>query len=223
MKHLQKIASTVCMFVFLGGTVGAQTVADSLVESKAVAIPTGQRITPNAAKGAIFLDLNPGHPEAPEMRAGQAAAAAVSPDGHILAILTSGYNLHWSADAKLIPEKWGPDPDKIVPSLSTEYVFLYDISRNNSRKLQVLTIPTTFQGLAWAPSSDRIYVSGGAEDSVWEFARNGSSFAKARVFTLGHKEGMGLRATPCTGGLALSPDGTRLLVANLQNDSVSRR
>ena len=81
MKHLQKVASTVCVFVLLGRAVRAQTVADSLVESQAVAIPTGQWITPNAAKGAIFLDLDPGHPEAPEMRAGQAAVRSEVANG----------------------------------------------------------------------------------------------------------------------------------------------
>ncbi len=49
----------------------------------------------------------------------------------------------------------------------------------------------------------------------------GGAYSLARTFALGHKEGLGLAVKPETGELAVSPDGTRLLVANFQNDSVS--
>ncbi|HKD21699.1 MAG TPA: hypothetical protein VKB71_06780, partial [Rhizomicrobium sp.] len=195
---------------------------------ESVEIPTGQTITPDAANGAIFQDLNPGHPEAPDMRAGQAAAEAISPDGRMLAILTSGYNVYFGADGKAVPE------------LSTEYVFLFDITGPAPKQVQVLSLQNTFEGLAWAPSSDRLYVSGGSDDSVHEFVRSGAKFEQGRVIKLGHDACVGLnlpstpkywtgptanpvtrRCGPVVSSLAVSPDGTRLLAANFQDDSVS--
>jgi DNA-binding beta-propeller fold protein YncE len=184
---------------------------------QSTAIPTGKSITPTAARGAIFQDLNPHHPGAPDVRANGAAALAVSPDGRRLAILTSGYNRNFGPDAKT------NSPDKFyVPELSTEYVFLFDITGPQPEQLQVLTVPNTFQGLSWAPSSDRLFASGGLDDTVVEFIRTDNMFAAGRTFKLGHRKGVGLEtAHPETGALAVSPDGKTLLVANLQNDSVS--
>ena len=185
-------------------------------EPRTVQIPTGKTITPTAATGAIFQDLNPVHANAPELRAGQAAAIAVSPDGATLAIQTSGYNRYFGSDEKVTVKA-----QPYVPELSTEYVFLFDVTGPKPKPLQVLTVSNTFQGLAWAPSSDRLFVSGGKDDVVAEFVRSSATFAPARTFKLMHSSGIGLNATPETAGLAVSPDGTRLLVANLQNDSVS--
>jgi DNA-binding beta-propeller fold protein YncE len=200
----------------------AQVGSASPHDDQPAEIPTGQVITPTAGQGALFQDLNPGHLAAPEMRADQAAAVAVSPDGRTLAILTSGFNIHWSADAKIIPDELGgPDLHKIIPELSTEYIFLYDVTGSQPRQIQVLGVPNTYQGLAWAPFSDKIYVSGGVDDSVLEYVHWGASFTRARTFRLGHKAGIGLDAQPEAGGISVSPDGTRLLVSNLQNDSVS--
>jgi len=66
-------------------------------------LPTGRSITPTAADRAIFLDLDPHHPTAPDVRAGGAAAVAVSPDGKQLAILTSAYNTFFDRSGKTIP------------------------------------------------------------------------------------------------------------------------
>jgi DNA-binding beta-propeller fold protein YncE len=187
--------------------------------------PSGKLITPAAAKGASFQSLNPGHANAPEVRAGYASAVAVSPDGKWLAIQTSGYNVF-------------ADPSgKTTPNLSSEYVFLFDITGPQPKQRQVLTLPRTFQGLAWAPSSDRLFVSGGADDLVAEFVRRDSGFVSGRTFSLGHSTCIGRTDLSATArfasvptyarcgveaaGVAVSPDGTRLLVANLQNDSVS--
>ena len=183
---------------------------------QATEIPTGKTITPTAAEGAIFEDLNPHHANAPEIRAGQATAIATSPDGQRLAILTSGYNRYFGPDGRVTSKG-----TLYVPELSTEYVFLFDITSPRPKQLQVLTVPNTFQGLAWAPASDRLFASGGQDDTVVEFIRDGDSFGPGRIFKLGHSAGIGLHATPETGGLAVSPDGSWLLVANLQNDSVS--
>jgi len=170
---------------------------------------TGQSITPTAAAGAVFQPLNPDLPNLPGFTAGQAGAVALSPDGKTLAIVTSGFNLTFGPDGKPITDQ------------SKEYVFLYDVSGPAPVKRQVIAVPNTFLGLAWAPSGARFYVSGGVDDDVLEYARGVGGYAAARTFQLGHKAGAGLEVKPEAGPLAISPDGTRLLVANVQNDSIS--
>jgi DNA-binding beta-propeller fold protein YncE len=172
-------------------------------------LPTDQSITPTAAPGAIFQRLNPDLPALPDFTAGQASAVALSPDGRTLLILTSGYN-----------RNLGPD-GKVVPALSNEYVFVYDVSGAAPVKRQVIDVPDSFQGLVWSPSGARFYVSGGVDDDVLEFAAAAGRFTAARTFHLGHKAGLGVETKPGVAGLAISPDGRRLLAANMQNESVS--
>ncbi|HXQ45527.1 MAG TPA: hypothetical protein VN806_02870, partial [Caulobacteraceae bacterium] len=173
------------------------------------ATPTGQVITPTAAAGALFEPLDAELAQFPGHAAGSASALALSPDGKTLVILTSGYNLMFGADGKPIPDA------------SMEYVFVYDVTGSAPVKRQVIRLPNSFLGLAWAPSGQRFYVSGGVDDDVLEYAPARGAYSLARTFALGHKEGLGLAVKPETGELAVSPDGTRLLVANFQNDSVS--
>jgi DNA-binding beta-propeller fold protein YncE len=195
-------------------------------------LPTGQTITPAAARGAIFQELDPQYSGRPDIRASGAGAVRVSPDGRMLAILTSGPgNFHFDRAAKIIPE------------ISTADIFIFDISGAQPKQVQVLQIPhalkelawaPTQQGLTWSPSSNSLFVSSGGDDSVLEFVKSGRNFEKARTFSLGHRHGVGLvdlnvvdpmwdnlASPPRAGDLAVSPDGKRLLVANFQNDSVS--
>lgn len=170
---------------------------------------TGQRITPRATPGAVFTALNPNLPELPDFTAGQAASLALSPDGKTLLVLTSGFNRNFGGDGKPIP------------ATSHEYVFVYDVSGPLPVKRQVLQPANTFEGLAWAPKGDRFFVSGGTDDAVLEYVAGPAGFALARTLKLGHKSGVGLSAKPHVSGVAVSPDGRSLLVANYQNDSVS--
>lgn len=182
----------------LGGAAQAQTV-----------LPTGQKLTPEAAHGALFQPLNPDLPNLPAFTAGQASAMALSPDKRTLLILTSGYNRNLGPDAKQ------------VAALSNEYVFVYDVSGASPVKRQVLQIPNTFLGIAWAPSGQRFYVSAGVDDAVLEYQGAAGAFAPGRRFPLGHDAGLGIAVKPEAAGIAVSPDGHWLLAANLQNDSVS--
>jgi DNA-binding beta-propeller fold protein YncE len=172
-------------------------------------LPTGQLITPTAAAGAIFQPLNPELPADPSFLAGQASAVGLSPDGRTLLILTTGFN-----------RMFGPD-GRPAPALSSEYVFVFDVSGKAPVKRQVIAVPNTFLGVAWAPAGDRFYVSGGVDDVVYEYAAGEGGFVRSRTFPLGHGQGLGLAVKPAAGALAVSPDGKRLLVANFQNDSVS--
>ena len=181
----------------------------SITRSTERPLPTGQSITPLAARGASYVALNPELPGLPDFTAGQPAAMALSPDQRTLLVLTSGYNRQYDTAGK------------IVPAGSNEYIFVFDVTGATPVKLQVLQLPNSFLGIGWSPRGDAFYVSGGVDDVVREYTRAASGFAAARTFALGHKAGLGLAVKPGSAGLAVSPDGTRLLVANLQNDSVS--
>ena len=198
------LRTTVFVAAFAGSAVAAWAAPQEWV-------PTGQAISPTAARGARFEALNPDLPGLPQFTAGQASAAVLSPDGRTLLVMTSGYNRNVGSDGAPIA------------ALSNEYIFVYDVAGPAPIKRQVLTVSNTFLGLAWAASGERFYVSGGVDDDVLEYARTPAGFALKRSFPLGHKLGLGLDPSikPETAGVAVSPDGTRLLAANLQNDSVS--
>jgi DNA-binding beta-propeller fold protein YncE len=172
-------------------------------------LPTGQRLTPRAAHGSVFQTLNPDLPSLPAFTAGQASAVALSPDRKTLLILTSGYNRNVGADGKRVADQ------------SNEYVFVYSLAGKAPAKRQVLQVPNTFLGLAWAPNGKRFYVSAGDDDAVLEYAAGAKGYHAARKFPLSHTAGLGIDVKPETAGLAVSPDGRWLLAANLQNDSVS--
>ena len=176
-------------------------------------LPTGRTVTPGAAAGSFFEYLN--HPAAPNLALNGAAAVAVSPDGKWLAVLTSGYNTFADAEGK------------VTPALSAEYLLLFDITGPQPRQLQALPMRATFLGLSWAPRSDRIYVSGGADDVVHEFVQSGPAFRPGRNFVLKHRTWVGApsgalgNSKSAVSAVSVSPDGKRLLVANFENDSVS--
>ena len=56
-------------------------------------IPTGQRVAPTSAAGAMFQELDPGLADFPDFRVGQAVMTRISHDGKTLLVLTSGFNL----------------------------------------------------------------------------------------------------------------------------------
>ena len=173
-------------------------------------VPTGQRVTPLAAPGAAFAALDPGLAAMPAFRAGQAVALAPSPDGRLLLALTSGFNRNLDAAGRRIA------------AASNEYVFVYDVSGGVPRKQQVLTIPNTFIGIAWDRDGAGFHVGGGVDDIVHSFIRRDGMFVEAAPpIALGHHEGLGVKGKPATAGIAVSPDGRRLLVVNRENDSVS--
>jgi YVTN family beta-propeller protein len=173
-------------------------------------LPTGVRITPTAAEGAIFQPLNPDLPDNPDFTAGQAVATSISPDGTTLLILTSGFNRNFAPDGSFLPEE------------SNEYVFVYDISWHPPVKKQVLQIPNTFNGIVWHPKGREFYVSGGVDDNVHVFEwREGLWSEVGDPIPLGYTAGEGLDVSAVAAGLAVNAGGTLLLVANFENDSVS--
>jgi YVTN family beta-propeller protein len=173
--------------------------------------PSGIRLTPTAAAGASFSHLDPRLRDFPGHGAGEAVTTVTSPDGRTLLVLTSGYNQ--------MLDRAG----KVIPADSNEYVFVYDIARDRPERRQALRLPNTYMGMAFAPDSSHFYVSGGVDDDVHVFARRGGVWSeeKSALIRLGHHAGNGLKASPEVAGLAVTADGSKLLVANFYNDSVS--
>jgi YVTN family beta-propeller protein len=173
-------------------------------------LPTGQFVTPLAAPGADFIQLNPHLKDFPDYTAGQAISEALSPDGRTLLILTSGFNVLYDAAGK----QSAPD--------SNEYVFVYDVSAPTARELQVIQVPNTFAGIVFAPDGGQFYVSGGGNDQVHVYARKADQWAEAYApINLQHKEGNGMGVGPATAGIAVTADGKELVAANYYNDSIS--
>ena len=189
----------------------ARAATSAPARSRLPVAPSGIRLTPTAAAGADFSRLDPELRDFPGHAAGQAVTTATSPDGKTLLILTSGYN-------QLLD-----GAGKVIPADSQEYVFVYDIGHDRPERRQVLRVPNTYMGIAFAPDSRHFYVSGGMDDDVHVFARKDGHWSEetAALIRLGHHAGKGLKASPEVAGLAVTADGSRLVAANFYNDSVS--
>ncbi len=187
-------------------------------------LSTGQRITPLAPRGARFTPLNPGLSDNPSYTVGQAESTVVSPDGKTLLILTSGYNL--------VNYPSGANAGKTNPTDSTEFVFVFDISTGAPVQKQAIPVPNSYSGIAFNPSGTEFYVSGGDDDNVHFYSVQGGIWAEnGAPLALGHlalanaatasSGGLGLITPPEAAGLAVSADGTRILVTDYENDAVS--
>jgi YVTN family beta-propeller protein len=182
-------------------------------------LPTGMSITPLAARGSTLQPLNPGLPDLPDFTVDHPISTAVSADGSTLLILTSGYNRNNDARGKAIPAQ------------TSEYIFVFNIQGQKPVQRQALRIPNAYVGLAWAPDGSHFYSGGGKDDNVHIFTQKGGQWSETeKPIALGHETGLGIAdrsetkvtpLEPMVAGVAVSPDGKRLLVANHQNDSVS--
>ncbi|HTZ71266.1 MAG TPA: bifunctional YncE family protein/alkaline phosphatase family protein, partial [Acetobacteraceae bacterium] len=200
----------------------------------ATLLPDGQTITPTAAGGAVFQSLDPHLQDHRKYRAAQAVKTALSPDGRTLLVMTSGYNLlNYTGGAN------GGQPE---PADSTEYIFVYNVAGSHQGapvQTQVLQVANTFMGLVWAPDGQHFYASGGINDAVLVFANGGAGWSQSATIPLNHTSyannltgpaallgaflynGIGFEESATPASMAISPDGTRLAVANIYNDSVS--
>lgn len=93
------------------------------------------------------------------------------------------------------------------------------VDRTAGTVVQTLVQPAAFLGLAFGPDSTRLYASGGATDLIYVYAWAGDSAALIDSLSLrrrGEREGSRYPA-----GLAVSPDGSRLYVAENLGDSLT--
>jgi YVTN family beta-propeller protein len=193
------------MLVAFAAPAGAQSNA-----SQPQTIPSGQIITPLAPTGAVFSKLNPGLKDFPGYTVGQAVKTVISPDGNTLLVLTSGYN------------RLNNPQGAQVAADSNEYVFVFDLTHGSLRQTQVLQVPNTFFGIAFAPSGNRFYVSGGVDDNIHVFAKSAGDWAETGPpVQLSHKHGAGVRQGSMVANMAVTADGKILVVADISDNAVS--
>jgi DNA-binding beta-propeller fold protein YncE len=184
---------------------------------------TGQEITPLAPRDARFEPLNPGLSDNPQYLAGQAVTSVVSPDGKTLLVLTSGYNL--------VKATSGTNEGSVIPGDSTQFVFIYDISKGLPVQKQLaIQVPNTYNGIVFDPSGTAFYVAGGVDDNVHFYGLTGGIWAEqaGSPIALGHVfdpaidgSGVGLEVLSQAAGIAVTADGNTLVVTNYYNDSIS--
>ena len=208
-------------------TVAALLLAGTTLAANAqTVLSNGQSITPTAAPGSTLQTLNPGLSDLPRFLAGYATDARLSPDGRTLLVMTGGYNQLESPNGS------------VNPADSEEYVFVYDVSSGTPSQKQVIKVPDTFNGITFAPDGQHFYVTGGVDDDIHTYALgNGAWSETGTAIPLGHVAANGLLGNGtvpgippafaaatnprAAAGIALTADGTRAVVANFGNDSVS--
>ncbi len=170
-----------------------------------------QKLTPLAPKKASFEPLNPGLADFPDYVAGQAVTTVVSPDKSTLLVLTSGYNLLNSAAGAQLPAD------------SNQYVFVFSIISPTPVQTQVIQVPNTYNGIVFDPSGTTFYVTGGVNDNVhiYDMGATGWGERTGSPIALGHAAGVGLEVSPQAAGIAITKDGTKLVVTDYYNDSIS--
>ncbi len=209
--------------IFLGAAIFAALASFTMARAQddddddSTFVSTGQKITPTAAPQADFQLLNPGLTDFPNFIPSGALSSVFSPDRQTLLVLISGHNVLDNAASK------------VVPADSTQYIFVFDVSTGKPVKKQVIRVPNTFAGIAFNPNGSSFYVGGGSDDNIHTYGIQGDgSWAEAGTpIALGHTTGNGLSnpstspSTFVTGGLAVTADGAKIVIANVYNDSVS--
>lgn len=171
--------------------------------------PPGFALTPLAMPGSKLTRLGTLDGTAASPALTNPAAIAYSPDGKVLAVLTSGFN------SMALPDG-APDT-----AHSTERLILFRITTAGAMKVTEVPLQASFGGLAWSPDGTRIAVTLGVADAVAIYGWNGTALtAVGTPITLGHQAGLGLRVKPAAAGVTWA-GADRLLVANFFNDSVS--
>jgi len=140
----------------------------------------------------------------------------------MLAILTAGQNSLYKPTGA------------VDAAASTQFIFLYDVSGANKAKpvlMQVIQQVNAHVGLIFSADGSTLYAAGGADDAVYVYTKNGTSFTAEKPIALGHfpagatgnarNKGVGISVQPNVSGMDLSADGHTLVVANNYNDSIS--
>ena len=174
---------------FLGWTAGMVLAAASACPLPA-AEPLPRRPGPQADGSVILPNQWSLRPVGKQLVVGDfPVAIALHPDGETAVVLHCGYGPHELA----------------VLDLKTRGV------------LSRVRVDEAFQGLAFAPKGDRLYVSGGGAESLLVFRFENRSLIPDGSLPLRDAT---IRGIPC--GLAISADGRTIYAANVWGHSVSR-
>ncbi|MDF1880178.1 hypothetical protein JHD50_02480 [Sulfurimonas sp. MAG313] len=178
-----------------------------LLAFESTPLPTGFDISASLTQHSSAL-LNPHLQEYPNYTAGQAVSIELNKDKSKAAILTSGYNLLYDKNGNV-------DKDN-----STEYLFIYDIREDEAIQKQVIKVPNTFYGLRWHPKEDALFVSGGKDDFIYRYDAGENGYTLTQKIDLHHDKVL-KKVDPMVAEFEFSLDGKFLVVANMENDSLT--
>ena len=171
---------------------------------------TGQQITPLAPRGARFTYLNPGLAAYPDHVVGQAVTAVASPDHKTLLVLTTGdYGIYTAKGAR-------------DTAASTDWVFVFDITGSLPVQKQAIQLQNTYNGIVFDPTGTVFYVAGGRDDNMHIFHLTGVVWREQTdsPIALDHVSQAG-GTDPEAAGIAISQDGSKIVITNYENDSIS--
>ncbi len=201
--------SRFCIAIVLLSVFTSHSLSAHDADDGAQPTPSGFSITPLESPGAQLTRLGTLDGTATSPAISNPSALATSPDGKVLALLTSGFN------GMALPSG---APDR---AHSTERLMVFRNDRGGMIKLAEVPLPATFAGLAWSPDGHHIAATLGVGDAVIIFDWNGRTLiADGAPIALGHKFGLGLAVEPAAAGLVYAGP-QQILVANFFNDSVS--
>jgi YVTN family beta-propeller protein len=95
------------------------------------------------------------------------------------------------------------------------------VDRASARVVQTLVQPAAFLGVAFGPDGKRLYASGGDRDLIYVYAWEADSAALMDSVPLTSPRHIAAHGTRYPAGLAVSPDGRRLYVAENLADSLA--
>ena len=98
------------------------------------------------------------------------------------------------------------------------------VDPSSGKVLQTLSYKTPaalFSGLAFSPDGRTLYASGGGNNVVRRYSVGDTGLTEAGSFALPTTNPKGGKVNPFPAGIAVTPDGTRLVVADQQADAVS--
>jgi DNA-binding beta-propeller fold protein YncE len=114
-----------------------------------------------------------------------------------------------------------PEGDRLVISLSGwRQQGLQVIDRHSGTILQTISQPSAFLGLAFSNDGRTLYASGGNEDVIYRYAWRDNMATLTDTIVLAPKEPQ-KDGTRFPAGIAFSPDGTRMFVAENLADTLA--
>ena len=98
------------------------------------------------------------------------------------------------------------------------------IDTTSSKVTQTLSYPAPkalFVGLVFAPDGKTLYASGGGNNVIRQYSVTGGTLTEGTPIPLPTTNPDGVKINPLPAGIAITPDGQRLLVADQQADALS--
>jgi DNA-binding beta-propeller fold protein YncE len=210
MKKLPVLIVAVGLSLGVSGHSPAQT-----SNRPAIFLPTNQLITPTAARGATETVVMAGA-DSTQRQIGQINRAILSPDGTLMVALSSGFNRYFGNDGQIDLKR------------SAEAALVYELHDGTARLTQTIDLPNTFLGMTFNDDGSRLFISGGKDDVVYRFHRDGKRFsADEPAIALQSGTSLSLDLAlhnnnigALTAGVASLHHGEQLLVNLFEHDAV---